>query len=368
MEKPREAVAAGEPVEAKERIDALRRQYEELPELERLVLACSYGANMPQAEIADLAGISQQAISNKIQQALEHLRTNLANAGVAAVVPLITAENLLEALTTGSACPPGMTERLFNRLESVRTQPVRPKSRSRIKVQRGGSMLPGAVAIATTVAAVIWFMFAGKSVEKTPVATQPVPPRTISTAVPVPIVAKDNLLFEDRAEEKTTPWTVQDLKVEHIQTNIDGKQAWVLRIASVVPGQPGYAIAKLPRVPSALAIEYSSLIERQRGEDGNSVTLLFHEVGESRDLSSHPFRADLGTWHRWRLEYYMGGKQGEKPSSLLFRAYVDGKLMRESRTEGATEDNVGISTVDSCVLYKNFRVVEIDPLREPDRK
>jgi RNA polymerase sigma-70 factor (ECF subfamily) len=362
MEKPREAVAAGEPIEAKERIDALRRQYEELPELERLVLACNYGANMPQAEIAELAGVSQQAISNKIQQALAHLRTNLASAGVASIVPLTTAENLFEVLTTGSACPPGMTELLINRLESVRTKAARPRSRSRIKIQRSGSMLPGSVAIAATVAAAIGFMFAGKSVEKT-VATQPVPLRTISTAVPEPVVVKDNLLFEDRAEDKTTPWRLQDLKAEHIQTKIDGKQAWVLRIASVVPGQRGYAIAKLPRVPSALAIEYSSLIERQLGDDGNSVTLMFHDLGESENLASHPFRANMGTWHRWRLEYYLDGK-----SSLLFRTYVDGKLMRESRAEGTTEDNVGISTVDSCVLYKDFRVVEIDPLREPDRK
>jgi RNA polymerase sigma-70 factor (ECF subfamily) len=337
MEKPREAVAAGEPIEAKERIDALRRQYEELPELERLVLACNYGANMPQAEIAELAG-------------------------VASIVPLTTAENLFEVLTTGSACPPGMTELLINRLESVRTKAARPRSRSRIKIQRSGSMLPGSVAIAATVAAAIGFMFAGKSVEKT-VATQPVPLRTISTAVPEPVVVKDNLLFEDRAEDKTTPWRLQDLKAEHIQTKIDGKQAWVLRIASVVPGQRGYAIAKLPRVPSALAIEYSSLIERQLGDDGNSVTLMFHDLGESENLASHPFRANMGTWHRWRLEYYLDGK-----SSLLFRTYVDGKLMRESRAEGTTEDNVGISTVDSCVLYKDFRVVEIDPLREPDRK
>jgi hypothetical protein len=64
----------------------------------------------------------------------------------------------------------------------------------------------------------------------------------------------------------------------------------------------------------------------------------------------------------------MSGKQGETSFSLLFRSYVDGKLMRENRTEGTAEGSVGISTVDSCVLYKDFRVVEIDPLREPDRK
>src|SRR5262249_8649478 len=82
-----------------ELIFALRKHIDRLPELEGQLLVYSYGANMPHRQIAELIGIPERTVSFKIQQALERLRGSLSRAGVAAVVPLVSAGNLFEALT-----------------------------------------------------------------------------------------------------------------------------------------------------------------------------------------------------------------------------------------------------------------------------
>jgi RNA polymerase sigma-70 factor (ECF subfamily) len=118
MEQNRSGVALMEEIEGIELIAVLRRHIDQLPELECTLLACCYGANMPHREIAKLVDIPHQTVSYKIQQALDRLRLDLTKAGVAAVVPLLSTGNLFEAMTTGRECPPGMTEKMMQRIAS----------------------------------------------------------------------------------------------------------------------------------------------------------------------------------------------------------------------------------------------------------
>ena len=106
-------------VEHDELMTILNSQLERLPELERQLLALYYGAEATETEIGKMLVIPQQTISRKLHEALEHLRANLTKAGVAAVVPLMCAENLSDAIMNGTQCPSGMTERLIERLKTL---------------------------------------------------------------------------------------------------------------------------------------------------------------------------------------------------------------------------------------------------------
>ena len=146
-------------LEGKESVSALRRQLDELPELESRLLVCSYGANMSHQKIGDMLGIPRQTVTDKIQQALGRLRANLAKAGVAAVVPLVSAENLFEAMTTGQECPPGMAARMLNRIDSAGSKAAKALSRRhrRVAVRSGGiGWIVGAVAVVAAGAALVW--------------------------------------------------------------------------------------------------------------------------------------------------------------------------------------------------------------------
>src|SRR5262249_30871108 len=114
MEPKRAAAMAAPPIEEEELLTTLRSHIDQLPELDRQLLACSYVASMTHQQIADLVGIPRSTVSFKIQDSLKRLNNSLTKAGFAAMVPLAGAENMFEALTTGSHCPPGMTERMLS--------------------------------------------------------------------------------------------------------------------------------------------------------------------------------------------------------------------------------------------------------------
>ena len=117
-------------IEDRELIVTLRSHLDRLPDLDGRILACCYGANMSHQKAAEFLGIPRRTVSEKIQRALDSLRGSLLKAGVAAVVPLLSAENLFEAMTTGHECPPGMGERIVRHVtsagRSARALPRRP--------------------------------------------------------------------------------------------------------------------------------------------------------------------------------------------------------------------------------------------------
>jgi predicted XRE-type DNA-binding protein len=192
--------AVADVVANEELIATLRSQIDALPEFESQLLACCYGANMSHHEIAKSVGVSQPTVSNKIQQALERLRAGLTKVGVVAVVPLLSAKNLFEAITTGQDCPPGMTERVLNGIDSVRTKAARPRSRRFPAAQRGGSAIVPALAILAVGATVLWFGFQQRpATTKAPVSDAPRAP-SVSPEPFKPVA--DEIIYEDHFTSK----------------------------------------------------------------------------------------------------------------------------------------------------------------------
>jgi RNA polymerase sigma-70 factor (ECF subfamily) len=181
----REGVVAMEPrnqettvslqVEKEELMATLRSHLDRLPKLESELLACCYGARMSHQEIADKFDISRTRVTRKIQDALDRLQGSLSKAGVAAVVPLIGAEKLFEAMTTGVDCPPGMTAKILQHIANSETKVPRT-FRRRTTTVTPGARVGAWVAFAVTAVAAALALSIG-----TRPAT-PAPPRTIPVA------------------------------------------------------------------------------------------------------------------------------------------------------------------------------------------
>jgi RNA polymerase sigma-70 factor (ECF subfamily) len=148
MERGSSEPAVAENVERKESIAALRNQINELPELERTLVAFCYGASMTHRKIGELVGIPHQRVTEKIQQALDRLRAGLTKAGVAAVVPLVSAQNLFEAMTTGHECPPGLASAMV--MSAIAS--------SGTKAAKSGGLvwIAGTIAVVAAGAAIAW--------------------------------------------------------------------------------------------------------------------------------------------------------------------------------------------------------------------
>jgi RNA polymerase sigma-70 factor (ECF subfamily) len=364
--------AMADHVESVELVALLRREIEKFPEMDCQLLTCCYGANMSHRQLAEVFNVSHTTVSNRIQQAVERLRGILIESSAAAAVPLLSSETLRQAVTTGYECPPGMTEQFLKVFKSLRTKAVRPHSR--IKVPGSTSMLLSAVAITVVAAAVIWFSLPANRPPKSPAITQPLQLRTVPDAAQPQLPAKDNVLFEDRMEDKLAPWTLDGMKAEHVRMELDGQTVWVLKMSSVLLGRPGYATTKLRRGAPAMAVEYSTLRRSPKGAFRTAMTISEPNTIKPVDPRKPESSAgntvmDTNRWYRWRIEYYGSAeKGGATAASNLTRTYIDGKCLLELRLEGTVEDSFSINVNDMEVLIRDLRIVEIEPLKNTDRK
>lgn len=96
--------------ENSERMEVLRLCVKQLPALHRQIITLYYGAGLGQKEIGAELEISQQVVSNKIQEAMTRLRRLLGAAGYAAALPILQAETFVEAFQTGIQPPPRLIE------------------------------------------------------------------------------------------------------------------------------------------------------------------------------------------------------------------------------------------------------------------
>ena len=154
----------------------LRKEINELPELERDVLVCSYCTKMTHREIARLINVPQRTVTDKIHAAVERLRSNLLKAGVVAVAPLLCRESIFEALTAGHDCPPGMMERMMERL-------ARPEVSRRAKVAKSAGSAWTPVVAGLLIAGVATAVF---------ILNRPTAPTTTTSTAPVSAQAKDD--------------------------------------------------------------------------------------------------------------------------------------------------------------------------------
>jgi RNA polymerase sigma-70 factor (ECF subfamily) len=187
----REQAVAGEEIEREELVSALRKHIDQLPELESQLLTCCYGANMPHQKIAELFDMSRSHVTEKIQQALARLKSNLSRAGVAAVVPLLSTEALSEAVRVGYECPPGVTEKILSRLDSAGSQAAKALSRRALRVARAGksaSWIPMAAGALVVAAAAGTYVYTQSSPAPAPVQQSSVP-APLPASAPAPVVA-----------------------------------------------------------------------------------------------------------------------------------------------------------------------------------
>ncbi|MCK6473375.1 MAG: sigma-70 family RNA polymerase sigma factor [Planctomycetes bacterium] len=139
---PRET-APGEDLERDELLVGLRGAIAGLDPAARRLVALYFGAGMTQEEIAQELELSQRGVSYKIDEALAALKRRLAQAGLAAVLPMLNAKGLSEALCTGARAPAGIENAVFQSLGQVLRESVKHSVRG---ASYGGSVLGWAIA------------------------------------------------------------------------------------------------------------------------------------------------------------------------------------------------------------------------------
>jgi RNA polymerase sigma-70 factor (ECF subfamily) len=171
MERSGSADADSPDLERGELAAALKTHIDNLPQLERQLLACCYGAGLPHQKIAELFDMSRSRVTEKIQDALSRLRGSLTKAGVAAIAPVLIEQNIFEAVTTGHTCPAGMTERLASRIAAAGRNSSRTLSRRAATRSASGKLpwIAGVTIVAAAAAGTYAWSFWNK-----PAATLPV--------------------------------------------------------------------------------------------------------------------------------------------------------------------------------------------------
>lgn len=139
--------------EREELIRALRTHMENLPTVERQMLALYFGAEISETEIGKMLSLSQTSVSRKLSEALTRLRTNLAAAGFAAAVPLVALKGLNQALLTGQQAPQSLS---VNVLNALKTRPAAASQKlSKGALKTAGKSMVGPIIAATTFAVAV---------------------------------------------------------------------------------------------------------------------------------------------------------------------------------------------------------------------
>lgn len=123
LAKPVRASSAGaEALIGNEELAALRRSLERLPQRYRQIVALYYGAGLSQREIGQEMDLSQKTISLQLEEALQRLRTLLAQAGVAAAAPLLEPQAIVASIESGYAPPPDLAGQILRQLSNAPAQ------------------------------------------------------------------------------------------------------------------------------------------------------------------------------------------------------------------------------------------------------
>ncbi|MCK6471752.1 MAG: sigma-70 family RNA polymerase sigma factor [Planctomycetes bacterium] len=137
--------------EQKELLTMLQQGLEELPELNRQIIALYYGAGMSQAQIGQSVDLSQRMVGYKLEETLKLLRSRLAQAGLAAAAPALGSETLAQAVCSGYTPPAHLCSSVLARLDSAVAHAAEASARA--VAAKGSSALFWAAAAVTMAAA-----------------------------------------------------------------------------------------------------------------------------------------------------------------------------------------------------------------------
>ncbi len=108
-----------ESLEHKELLAGLSQKLNQLPDVPRHMLALHFLAGLTQREISKELAIPQTTVSDKLRGAIKALQDSLKQAGLAAALPLLNAEDLSETLSLGNDCSPVALNKLLKRITSI---------------------------------------------------------------------------------------------------------------------------------------------------------------------------------------------------------------------------------------------------------
>lgn len=161
---------------------ALKQELERLPETDARLLTCCYGAGMTHRKIAEMLGMSQSTVTEKIQQALSRLRGRLSQAGVAAAVPLLE-QQLSESISAAANYPPGIVAGILGRVDSAVGPAMKPSHRVRVVSKPAGFSAAGIGVVTAGCIALLGvgaWQFWNSSAQATTAAALQTPPKADS--------------------------------------------------------------------------------------------------------------------------------------------------------------------------------------------
>lgn len=106
-------------LEHTELLESLRNHLSRLPETSRALVMLYFGAGLTQEEIGRELSMPTRTVSYKLDEALQQLRGRMVASGFAAAAPGITSASLWNDLLTGADVPPGMKERVIQKILSL---------------------------------------------------------------------------------------------------------------------------------------------------------------------------------------------------------------------------------------------------------
>lgn len=174
--------------EQKELLATLQKSLEELPELNRQLVALYYGAGMSQAQVGESVDLSQRMVGYKLEETLKLLRSRLAQAGLAAAAPALGSETLAQAVCSGYAPPAHLCASVMARLDSAVAHAA--EASARVVAAKGSSALLWAAAVVAVAAAAGggWYALQeeepGNAQNAPAVAAPPSPPASSAIAAP----------------------------------------------------------------------------------------------------------------------------------------------------------------------------------------
>ncbi|MCK6471375.1 MAG: RNA polymerase sigma factor [Planctomycetes bacterium] len=189
--------APDENLERVETLAALRESLSALPERSRQLVALYYVAGYTQNEIAEALAMPARTVSFKLDEARKRLRASLAQAGVAAAMPVLAAERLGEALGALNPPPAGLFEQFSARLADPAHLAAAQTTEAASRATRRGaaataghtSLVAALLAAAATLGAGLWYVNASHSADAPPPASQAKTPE----APAAPVVKAESL-------------------------------------------------------------------------------------------------------------------------------------------------------------------------------
>jgi RNA polymerase sigma-70 factor (ECF subfamily) len=384
MESESPPINIDEKVENTELISQLRNHLKQLPELDSQLLACSYGAGMSHRKIAEVFNMSRTRVTERIQEALSRLRGNLTRAGVTAVVPVISAQSLFEAMTSGHDSPPGMGARMLSRIDHAGSL-TRAHAHHAATAKSGASAWV-AIAVSATVltgATIVWRSRSNSST----VNTLTPPAVTHAAVVKIPglvahwtfnerkgLVVADSSGFENNGRiNGGLDWEDGKfgggLQLNYVDDYVDYGTQSILNFAENAPftyagwvktkNEWGPIIAQRNNSDGESAILIAVGFNGHTLDDGKLMALVRQDrrpdtgpMGEAAEICGGA--VNDGQWHHFALTRDLNG---------AIELFLDGK----SQGRNSTKHSAGPITTNMRAIGKDLHW-EMNNFREPDKR